>query len=71
MKIIRGQRVNIVEAAVPVDAVNDRHHTRENALVIFGNLYDSKVGIHHKVMFNAGNHGVIFKSVLDTDILGQ
>ena len=67
--IKRGERIDIAAEAVPADAVDDRNHNRENALVIWGNLHDAKVGTFHKMMFNAGTKGVIFKHVLDSEVL--
>jgi len=71
MDIRRGNRINIVADAVPADAVDDRHHKRENALVIFSNLFDQTIGVHHKVMFNAGKNGVIFKRVLASEVVSS
>ena len=69
VNIKRGERIAIAAEAVPADAVDDKNHNRENALVIFANLHDEKVGTFHKVMFNAGTGGVIFKHVLDSEVI--
>ena len=73
LSISKGSRINIIADAVPADAVegnvNNNPHARENALVIEGNIFDPKVGFFHRVMFNAGNHGVIFKSVLASQVI--
>ena len=62
MNIKRGDRITIKVSAVPADAITPE------ALVIFGCIHDAKVGVFHRVMFNAGIHGVIFASVLDSEI---
>ena len=69
MNIKRGERVNIIAEAVPEDSVDSKNYKRESALVIWNNLYDSRIGFHHKVMFNAGSHGVIFKHVLESEVI--
>jgi hypothetical protein len=62
MNIKRGSRITIKASAVPKDAISPR------ALVLWGKLHDPKVGTWHQVMFNAGDHGVIFKDILDSEI---
>jgi len=62
--IKRGDRITIKPHAVPEDAVDDRHHTRESALVIAANTG----GRYYNVMFNAGPRGVIFTHVLHSEV---
>jgi len=75
--IKRGDRIIIKPHAVPEDAVDDRHHTRESALVI--NVQRQRPLTHgpdripktedfYAVMFNAGPRGVIFTHVLQSEI---
>ena len=75
LSVTRGGRVSIVADAVPADAVEGnvygRSHAPEDALVIQSNIYDPKVGFFHRVMFNAGTKGVIFKSVLASQVTGE
>jgi hypothetical protein len=58
----RGDHITIQDSAVPPSALSNE------ALVIFANLSDKKVGRFHKVMFNAGSKGVVFKTVLDSEV---
>tara|TARA_R110000751_G_scaffold215761_1_gene319199 strand:+ start:244 stop:492 length:249 start_codon:yes stop_codon:yes gene_type:complete len=73
LSISKGSRINIITDIVPTDAVkgneNNNTHAKGNALVIQANVYDPKVGFFHKVMFNAGTDGVIFKSVLASHVI--
>lgn len=61
--IRRGQKVQVVPEATPKDALSSE------ATVVFGNLWDDEVGTYHNVMFGAGIKGVIFKSLLDSEVL--
>jgi len=58
----RGEKIEVVPEATPEDALSSQ------ATVIFGNLWDDKVGKYHNVMFGAGVKGVIFKSILDKEV---
>lgn len=63
MKMRRGDRVVISKNAIPGDAI------KTDALVIFANLRDPMVGTYHQVMFDAGEQGVIFKHVKDSEVI--
>ena len=60
--IKRGDRIIIKPHAIPEDAVDDRHHTRESALVTY------VAETFYAVMFNAGPRGVIFTHVLHSEV---
>ena len=63
MRLRRGARVVISKNAIPADAI------KTDALVIFANLRDSVIGTYHQVMFDAGEQGVIFKHVKDSEVI--
>ena len=60
----RGQYVKVRPEAIPEESPDRDFNKRDNALVLFPNLEDSKVGTFHRVMFN----GTIFKDLLDSEI---
>ena len=63
MEVKRGNKILVKAEAVPDGALDN------TATVIFGCLVDEKTDTtYHKVMFNAGIHGVIFKTILDTEV---
>ena len=62
LKVWRGKKIEMNPTLIPTDAVETK------ATVIRDNIFDPKVGIFHKVMFNSGTNGVIFKSILDSEV---
>ena len=59
--IKRGDRIKVNADSIPQGALSN------DALVLRGSLSDAQ-GTFHKVMFNAGEHGVIFASILDSAV---
>ena len=62
LKVWRGKKIEINPNLIPIDAVESK------PTVMRDNLFDRKVGLFHKVIFNGGVNGVIFKSILDSDV---
>jgi len=65
LKVWIGKKIDVNPDLIPIDAIKPK------ATVIKDNIFDPKVGIFHKIMFNTGTKGVIFKSVLDSDVIGE
>ena len=62
LKVWRGKKIEVNPDLIPTDAVET------NPTVVRDNIFDPNVGLFHKVMFNGGANGVIFKSVLDSEV---
>ena len=62
LKIWKGKKIEVQPDLIPTDAVTTKPR------VITDNIFDPKVGLFHKVMFNCGTGGVVFMSVLDSQV---
>jgi len=60
----RGEYIKVKPEAIPEASPDRNFNKRDNALVLFPNLYDPKVGTFHRVMFN----GTIFKCLLEAEV---
>ena len=65
LKVWKGKKIEVNPNLIPTDAVENK------PTVIRDNIFDPKVGLFHRVMFNGGTKGVIFKGILDSEVKGE